>query len=253
MSFYSRSPSHAGPDVIEHLRPSAGRSGCSGGWDDMRSPTSAGRRPAKQRRCVQRAVAGASAAPDKRRLATPRRTRSGPGRPPPERRASRVISAARKGRQATSSSGVGLLSGGAHRHAAEMYASVSVSPSSRPREVGWLANPARCSAAYRKSPELSPVNIRPVRLAPCAPGARPTIRTRASGSPKPGTGLPQYAFIPVRAALYPRHLLPPGDQARAEAAGGVCWIRELTNRSSQPDNHRPGIETVSYHRPSKIK
>ena len=99
--------------------------------------------------------------------------------------------AARKGRQAASSSGAGLLSGGAQRHAAEMYASVNISPSPRPREVGWLANPARCSAAYRKSPELSPVNMRPVRLAPCAPGARPTIRTRAAGSPKPGTGLPQ--------------------------------------------------------------
>ena len=35
------------------------------------------------------------------------------------------------------------------------------------------------------------VNMRPVRLAPCAPGASPTTSTRAPGSPKPGTGLPQ--------------------------------------------------------------
>src|SRR5215469_15502680 len=34
--------------------------------------------------------------------------------------------------------------------------------------------------------------MRPVRLAPCAAGASPTIKTRAAGSPKEGTGLPQY-------------------------------------------------------------
>jgi hypothetical protein len=31
-----------------------------------------------------------------------------------------------------------------------------------------------------------------VRFAPCAAGASPTTSNRASGSPKPGTGLPQY-------------------------------------------------------------
>ena len=35
------------------------------------------------------------------------------------------------------------------------------------------------------------VNILPVRFAPCAAGARPTISRRASGSPKLGTGRPQ--------------------------------------------------------------
>ena len=54
------------------------------------------------------------------------------------------------------------------------------------------ANPVRCIAANRKSPDRSPVNIRPVRLAPCAAGARPTTSTDASGSPKPGTGRAQY-------------------------------------------------------------
>src|SRR5437588_4206466 len=44
-----------------------------------------------------------------------------------------------------------------------------------------------------KLPEASPVNGRPVRLEPCAPGARPSTTTRALGSPKPGTGLPQYS------------------------------------------------------------
>src|ERR1019366_8679333 len=35
--------------------------------------------------------------------------------------------------------------------------------------------------------------MRPVRLEPCAPGARSRIRIRAWGSPKEGTGCPQYS------------------------------------------------------------
>src|SRR5665213_1864788 len=35
--------------------------------------------------------------------------------------------------------------------------------------------------------------MRPVRLAPCAAGARPTMAIRARGSPKPATGRPQYS------------------------------------------------------------
>src|SRR5436309_13451818 len=34
--------------------------------------------------------------------------------------------------------------------------------------------------------------MRPVRFAPCAAGASPIIKRRASGSPNPGTGFPQY-------------------------------------------------------------
>jgi hypothetical protein len=106
-----------------------------------------------------------------------------------------LISASRCGRQLAISSGVGLLSGGAQRTAAAMYASRNTRPSSARREVGMLAKPARCSAAIRKSPEPpapSPVNTRPVRLAPCAAGASPTISRRASASPNPGTGRAQY-------------------------------------------------------------
>ena len=47
------------------------------------------------------------------------------------------------------------------------------------------------------------MNIRPVRLAPCAAGARPTINRRACGSPKPGTGRPQY-FSSLYAARFSR-------------------------------------------------
>ncbi len=36
--------------------------------------------------------------------------------------------------------------------------------------------------------------MRPVRFAPCAAGAKPTIRSLAFGSPNDGTGLPQYSW-----------------------------------------------------------
>ena len=37
------------------------------------------------------------------------------------------------------------------------------------------------------------MKTRPVRLPPCAAGASPTTSSRARGSPKPGTGRPQYS------------------------------------------------------------
>ena len=103
--------------------------------------------------------------------------------------------------QAAISSGVGLLSGGAQRTAAAMYASVNASPSSaslRRRDVGEAG---ACIARIRKSPEPIAVKTRPVRLAPCAAGARPSTSRRASGSPKPGTGRPQYDVAAVRGLL----------------------------------------------------
>src|SRR5262249_48952631 len=44
-----------------------------------------------------------------------------------------------------------------------------------------------------KFPDESPVNGRPVRFDPCAPGASARTMTCALGSPKPGTGFPQYS------------------------------------------------------------
>ena len=69
-------------------------------------------------------------------------------------------------------------------------------PGSGRRRLAWMpaGRPGHgaCSAAHRKSPDASPVKTRPVRLPPCAAGASPTSRIRASGSPNPGTGRPQY-------------------------------------------------------------
>jgi len=104
------------------------------------------------------------------------------------------ISCSRYGWQLSNSSMVGLLSGGTQRAAAAIYKSFKVRPSLRDTAVGWSANPARYSAGYKNPPDASPVNGRPVLFEPCAPGARPTTRIRACGSPNPGTGLPQYSW-----------------------------------------------------------
>jgi hypothetical protein len=56
-----------------------------------------------------------------------------------------------------------------------------------------LANPVSCIAFASQSPELSPVNILPVLLPPCAAGASPTINNRACGSPQLGNGRAQYS------------------------------------------------------------
>ena len=103
----------------------------------------------------------------------------------------RRSSRSRYGSHAAISVGVGLLSGGAHRIAAVMYASFSSRPSPACVDVGWLANEAWWSASNNQSPLRSPVNILPVRLPPWAAGARPTRRSRARGSPNPGSGFAQ--------------------------------------------------------------
>src|SRR5437867_8694460 len=56
-----------------------------------------------------------------------------------------------------------------------------------------FANPVSYIALASQSPELSPVNILPVLLPPCAAGASPTISSLAFGSPQLGTGRAQYA------------------------------------------------------------
>jgi hypothetical protein len=91
-----------------------------------------------------------------------------------------------------------LLPGGAHLTAAVMYASLSTSPSSFDVLAGMLANPASCIALASQSPELSPVNILPVLLPPCAAGASPAINSRAFGSPQLGSGRAQYSSFAKR-------------------------------------------------------
>ncbi len=86
-------------------------------------------------------------------------------------------------------------------------------PSSRCVEVGWLARPTRCSEANSQSPDRSPVKTRPVRLAPWAAGASPTIRMRGSVEPQPGIGSAPVRLPGVRRPLLARHLLAPARPA----------------------------------------
>ena len=102
-----------------------------------------------------------------------------------------AISSSTNAEQFRISIGKGLFPGGAHRTTDVMWRSLSRIPSSRDCAVGCDANPVSNNTGYRKFPDPSPVNGRPVRLEPCAPGASPSARTRASGSPNEGTGFPQ--------------------------------------------------------------
>ena len=144
----------------------------------------------------------------------PRRSRRRRGRRRPSAGAPRAR-AARNGAQVSRSAGVGALAGGAHFTGAVIQASDNRRPSSATTDVGWLARPARCIARNSQSPLRSPVNTRPVRLAPCAAGASPTTTMRAAGSPKPGTGRPQYALVPERRPL----LLPATCSRHATSRG----------------------------------
>src|SRR5262249_27893148 len=134
--------------------------------------------------------------------------------------ASSASSRSSQGRQVSRSSIVGLLAGGAQCTGAVIRTPYRVSPSSALVETGWLASPARYSAAYSHSPLRSPVNIRPVRFAPCAAGARPTTQIRASTGPNPGTGRPQDVWSANAARPGPatssRHSTSRG-QARQDA------------------------------------
>ena len=79
--------------------------------------------------------------------------------------------------------------------------------------VGCDANPARCSARNSQSPERSPVNIRPVRFAPCAAGARQQSRAaktchRTSAPDDP------VVLIAKRCPLLGGNRLPPTHETR---------------------------------------
>ena len=113
---------------------------------------------------------------------------------------------------------MGLLSGGAQRTAAVMYRSFSVSPSLRSVALGWLANPVSYSTGYMNLPEASPVNGRPVRLEPCAPGRSHDQHPRLSVAESRHRLAPVLA-VAIRPPLLAGHLLAISDEARAASAG----------------------------------
>src|ERR1035437_4499945 len=106
-------------------------------------------------------------------------------------------------------------------------------------EVGWLANPVRWSEANRKSPDLSPVNSRPVRLPPWAAGASPTTRTRAIASPKPGSDVAQYSSRAKRAggseAASSRHATSRGQRRQATTSPDSS-VSSVNGSAAMPPN-----------------
>ena len=96
-----------------------------------------------------------------------------------------------------------------------MYASTSFSPSSREALVGCEAKPVANKTLYRKSPELSPVNMRPVRLAPWAPGASPIRTKRRARIAEAGHWFRPIIPIAIGAALDAPHFGAIRHQARA--------------------------------------
>ena len=80
------------------------------------------------------------------------------------------------------------------------------------------------------------MNTRPVRLPPCAAGASPTSRIRASGSPNPGTGRPQYVSSRNRAtfsrATRSRHSTSRGQRRHAtiSAVNAASAARSVIGR-----------------------
>ncbi len=76
------------------------------------------------------------------------------------------------------------------------------------------------------------MKTRPVRLAPCAAGASPTITTRASGSPNPSTGRVQYSSPAKRrggfAAASSRHATSRGQRLHPCTSSATRSSESLT-------------------------
>ena len=186
---------------------------CWLGWNEHSSVGPSGERDLD-------AVAEPRARAARRSGGTPPRTRTRRGT---RRRAASVEQRRARGAgtaaQVSRSSGVGLLPGGAHFTAAVTHASGErAARRRRATDVGWLASPARCIARNSQSPLRSPVNTRPVRLAPWAAGASPstTIRRRRVAEAR-------HRAAPVvssrnAARLSRATCLAPLDEARAGAA-----------------------------------
>ena len=141
------------------------------------------------------------------------------------------------------------MAGGAHFTAAVTHAPCSASPSPAWTEHGWLASPTRCIDANRKSPLRSPVNTRPVRLAPWAAGARPSTTMRAAGSPKPGTGRPQYVSSRNAArfstATCSRHATSRGQARQATTSASTAVSSACAHAAYSGSPGAPGLQWAS--------
>ena len=111
-------------------------------------------------------------------------------------------------------------------------------PSSGRVAFGWLANPVSYSTGYMKFPEASPVNGRPVRFDPCAPGANPSTSTRAKGRRTPEQACPSIPSLDKPAASRAQ-----SARDRPPDAGSACRPRHLDlKRSASSRDHSIATE-----------
>src|SRR5215469_16265924 len=93
--------------------------------------------------------------------------------------------------------------------------------------------------------------MRPVRLPPCAAGARPTTRMRAAGSPKPGTGRPQYVQSRNRAtrsaATRLRWATSRGHSRQRTSRAVSRRSPSLAAKDSSRDEERMGVAHRASH------
>ena len=157
--------------------------------------------------------------------------------------------------------GVGLLAGGAQRLTAATNASLQPQAVARhaSTSAGWQTR-SRYSAGNRKSPDRSPVKTRPVRLPPCAAGARPTISTRAwdrrSRAPAaPSTSAPRSAPADVRAASS-RHATRRGHRTHSTISASIALeLDSCDSAVGSPDRAgcRPAQDLRSWARLSAVR
>ncbi len=83
----------------------------------------------------------------------------------------------------------GFIQGGRHLTAFVILQLMSLKPSPCASEFFLFEKPCLNNVSYKIIPAWSPVKGLPVLLAPCKPGAKPTIKSLTSFAPKAGTGL----------------------------------------------------------------
>ncbi len=121
--------------------------------------------------------------------------------------------------------------------------------------------PQRWSDANRKSPDRSPVKIRPVRLPPCAAGRETEDQHAGVGIAEPGHGSSPVLLVGEPRDLDPRDLLAPPDEPGTRAARddlgldhGRARARVIRGAGTRPREDRGTLArpSVSGRRPVPV-
>ena len=126
-----------------------------------------------------------------------------------------------------SSSGVGLLAGGAQRTTALIHSPVSLMPSSRETALGCEAKPASWSTGNRKSPEPSPVKRPPGAVGAVRAGRQAERQHARLLVAEGGHGLAPVLPVRIGAAADAGHLGAVRAQPRAAIAGHDSCVQNL--------------------------